>query len=261
MNVFIMTDLEGIGKVTSIDYMDTSSRQYEVARKLLTEEINYVGKLCKKYGADNIYYLDGHGGGGNVYEDKIYDYLKKVDIATWQNLLKDGKIDCQIELGSHARAGTIGGFLDHTINSRQWFSYKVNQREYSELAMHVSVCSRYSVPIAAVIGDETACEQAKQYIKNIVTAPIKKADSRNKCVDKANAEQIIENAISAALANYKEIDLLHESFPAEIELTFYRTDMCEETMSMCECEFERVNARTLRKFVNEINSYDDLKFQ
>lgn len=260
MNVFILTDLEGIGKVTSIDYMDKDSEEYMLARGYLTDSINYVGKACKNYGADKIYYLDGHGGGGNVFKEKIYDYIINVDIPTWQKLLTAGEIDCLIELGSHARAGTIGGFLDHTLTSRQWFKYTINGKEYSELSMHALLCAQYNVPVVAVIGDDAACDQAKEYIPDIYCAPIKKSICRNKCIDKENTNEMITETLRDALKNYKNVSFISEKFPITIQLTYYRTDMCEEAIENCKCEFQRLDARTLQKTVTSLRTYDDLKF-
>ena len=178
----------------------------------------------------------------------------------WDALLKAGKIDCLIELGSHARAGTIGGFLDHTISSREWFSYKLGGVEYGELAMHAALCGTYNVPIVACIGDEVACEQAKEYIPQIVTGAVKKASCRNLCTDDPNAEEIVKATVKKALASYREIPPFKAPLPATVELTFYRTDMCEKKLEKATGAITRVNARTLQKTLAKIEAYADLKF-
>ncbi len=126
MNVFIFTDLEGISGVTDIDFMDKSDEKYGLACALLCKSINLAVSACIDAGADKVYYIDGHAGGGNVHEDAIDKRAKKCSLSDWETLVASGNIDCQIELGSHARAGTIGGFLDHTVNSKQWFCHSVN---------------------------------------------------------------------------------------------------------------------------------------
>jgi D-amino peptidase len=260
MNVFLLTDLEGIPGVTTIDQMERGTPPNLLAKERLCEWINKTASYCRKYGADKIYYLDGHGGGGNVDEARIDPTLIKCSIPEWEKLLADGMIDCQIELGAHARAGTIGGFLDHTVSSKEWFRYTLNGEEQSELSIHAILCGAYGVPIVACIGDEAACEQAKEYIPEIVTGAVKKASCRNLCEDYPNADEIVEKTVKKALASYREIPAYRYSLPLTVELTYYRTDMCEKAMGKAKCEFIRLDARTLQKRTDKIEKYSDLKF-
>ena len=260
MNVFLLTDLEGIPGVTSIEQMERGTPPNLLAREKLCEWINKTAAYCRKHGADTVYYLDGHGGGGNVFEEKIDSTLIKCTIPEWVQLLKDGKIDCQIELGAHARAGTIGGFLDHTISSKEWFCYTLNGREYNELALHAALCGAYNVPIVACIGDEAACAQAKEYVPEIFTGAVKKASCRNLCVDDPNPEEIVEKTVQQALEHYQSVPIFSVSLPATIALTYYRTDYCESAMAKAKCEFVRLDARTLQKRIDQIECYADLKF-
>ena len=43
-------------------------------------------------------------------------------------------------------------------------------------------------------------------------------------------------------------------------MTFYRTDYCETAMQNAICDFERTDARTLKKTVSEVRDYSDLSF-
>ena len=260
MNVFILTDLEGIPGVTDIEFMERKSSKYILACKYLTDTLNLAIKCCFENKADNVYYLDGHGGGGNINPEAVDERAVKCSISEWQELLRTGKIDVQIELGAHARAGTLCGFLDHTLTSKEWFSHKVNGKEMSELSLHALLCSQYNVPIIACIGDETACEQAKEYIPEICIGAVKKASKRNLAIDYPNSEEIITKTIKNALLSYKNIGFYNTNFPAVVELTFYRTDMCDSVFENCDVNVERVDARTLRKVINKLEIYEDLKF-
>ena len=259
MNVFLLTDLEGIAGVTDIEFMDRSGEKYSKARNYLTQSINLATGACFEAGAQNVYYLDGHGGGNNVYEELIDPRAVKCTIPMWETLLKEGKIDCQIELGSHARAGTIGGFLDHTVTSASWFCHRVGGVEMSELSLHALLCGTYGVPVVACIGDETACRQAREYIPGIFVGAVKKAECRNFAVDHENADEILVDCIKRALAGYRSVPLYTLELPATVELTYYRTDMCEQAFASCAPCVERVDARTLRKRIERIEFYSDLK--
>lgn len=260
MNLIIMTDLEGIAGVTDIEFMNRSGEKYKLAQEYLTHSINIAVAAAFEAGATNVYYIDGHGGGGNVLRDKIHPRAECISIPQWEELLASGNIDCQIELGSHARAGTVGGFLDHTINSRQWFCHKVNGIEMSELSLHALICASHGIPIIACIGDEATCAQAKEYIPQIHVGAVKFASERNHATDYKNADEILIKTVKNALCDYKSIPLYRLSEPAEVELTFYRTDMCEEALLRCGSDVERTDARTLKRRVTKLDKYSHLKF-
>ena len=259
MNVFVLTDFEGIPGVTDIDFMDRDGEKYKLGCRYLENSINLVTQTCFDCGAERVFYLDGHGGGGNVKDENIH-HAQRCSIADLEDLLQSGGIDCVIELGSHARAGTIGGFLDHTISSKQWFSHRVNGKEMSELSMHALIFGTYGVPTVACIGDEAACRQAREYIPEIRTGAVKTAETRNLAHPYENTDGIIVDTVRDALESYRSIPLYRAELPATVELTYYRTDFCESALAKCGPEVERVDARTLRKEITEIKKYRDLKF-
>jgi len=240
--------------------MDRNGEKYKKARQLLSKDIDLAVKTAFSSGADTVYYLDGHGGGGNVIEEMIDARAVKCSITDWTELLKCGKIDCLIELGSHARAGTIGGFLDHTMSSKSWFSHRINGQEMSELSMHAIFCSVYNVPIVACTGDEAACRQAKEYIPEIITGAVKTASTRNLARDYENANEILITTVRNALANYKTVPVYQTKMPITVELTYYRTDMCETDLLHCGTDVVRKDARTLSKTLTQITQYADLRF-
>ncbi len=260
MNIFLLTDVEGIAGVDSIAQMDRTSPEYENTRMLLCNSINKAVSACFDAKADKVYYLDGHEGGGNVFEELIDACAQKCSMKEWFELLKNGSIDCQIELGSHARAGTVGGFLDHTLSSKTIFSIKVNGTEMSEQSLHAALCGKFGVPVIAVIGDEAACRQVKEYMSDCFTCAVKNASERNTAVTYPNADKIMHDTIVAAITNYKSVPLYKVSEPLTVEQTFYRTDFCESVMKQQTAAFERIDARTLKKTKPTLTDYSDLKF-
>ncbi len=260
MNVLLFTDVEGLPFVSSIEEMDRTGEEYSRIRAILAECITKTAQFCLDAGADKVYYIDGHAGGGNLVPGTVCN-AEQVDKDTIHTLLAAGKIDCMIELGNHARAGTAGGFLDHTMNSRSIFSYKINGIEQSELSLHASVMAYYGVPTVLCIGDQAACDQAKEYIPEIYTAPVKRAEKRNTCICFENAYEIIASAVRPALENYKSIrPCMSFDKSCQVEITYYRTDMCEEIMQNTKCEYIRKDARTLVKTTDRIATFYDYSF-
>jgi len=259
MNVFILTDLEGIAGVADIDFMSRDKEKYQKACRYLENSINLAIDAALEAGADRVYYLDGHGGGGNVNEENVDKRAVKCNIHEWQDLVVSGEIDCQIEIGAHARPGTVGGFLDHTFSSKSVFTYKVNGIEMSEYSIHALFCSAHKVPVIACIGDEAACRQAKEYNPSIFTGTVKYAKIRNKSIDYENADEILVNTVKESIKNYKSVQLYELEAPYTLDVTFYRTDMCEDVIELRGDIYERLDARTLRKRIDKIVRYDDLK--
>ena len=56
---------------TNIDFMDKTNEKYALACELLCKSINLAVCACIDAGADKVYYIDGHAGGGNIREDAI----------------------------------------------------------------------------------------------------------------------------------------------------------------------------------------------
>lgn len=259
MNILLITDLEGVPGVTDIDFADTENEKYQKAKLYLTECINKTGDFCLKYGAEKVYFFDGHGGPkmNNVIDEITDSRLIKTDAGGWQNLAREGKIDACIELGSHARAGTVGGFLDHTMSSKVIFTHRINGEEQSELSLHALFLGEFDIPTVCCIGDKAACDQAKEYIAGIVCAPIKTATQRNSCTDEKNPYNIIECAVKEALSSINKIKPIKAKKPIKVEVTYYRTDMCEGAL-VGKTDTERVDARTLRKVSRTIEKFSDL---
>ena len=261
MRVFLMTDLEGIAGVESIEQMDRAGAHYADICRKLEQSINAAVDTCFQNGANTVYYLDGHGGGGNVLPENIDPRaIRCKDVHVWSDLVRQRAFDCQLELGAHARAGSVGGFLDHTLNSKQLFCVKHNGVEMSEVSLHATLCAKYGIPVVGVTGCETACVQAKQYIPGIVTGAVKVAYCRNVAKTYETAEQILRNAVASGLQNWKGIPLISYAEPLTVEQIYYRSDFCEEKLATCGSETKRMDARTLQKTVNEIRTYGDLKF-
>ena len=264
MNVFISTDIEGIPGVNAMD--DITPRgtdRYENSCRMLEKTVNWVIEACLENGAENIYYNDGHGGGGNIKEENIHPSAVKVNIEQSTKLMHEGKIDCVLDVGTHARAGTLGGFLDHTFNSKVIFEYLLNGEPCSELSFSAAIFGLYNIPFVLCVGDRAACEQSKEYIPEIRTAIVKEGTERNLCHDLPNVEQIIKEAAADALKNYKSIPPYKLSLPITVQQTSYRSDMVDRAYATLKAngqDVERVDARTMRKTVTKVDNYFDLRF-
>ena len=87
INIFLLADVEGLAGVDSMAQMDRKSPEYENTRILLCDSINKAVSACFEAKADKVYYLDGHGGGGNAIENLIDPRAKKCTIQSLRPLL------------------------------------------------------------------------------------------------------------------------------------------------------------------------------
>ena len=258
MRVIIMTDLEGISLVNSIDMMDQETDGYRFACQRLIEDVNAAVQGASDAGADEIFVVDGHGGGCNFPEGKLDPRATQVRNFSNDPSLFNGCV-AYMEIGLHAKPGTLNGFLDHVQNSRKWYNYYINGKTYGELAQGAAYCGAYGVPTVMVSGDEAACAEASEMINGIVCAVVKKGIGRNKaeCLPSEEALQRIRNAAFEGVKKAPFIKPFTVKLPADIKLELYRTDYCDEILAQ-NPNLTRLDARTLFKTVDKITTYKDL---
>jgi D-amino peptidase len=154
-----------------------------------------------------------------------------------------------ILLGQHARAGTLNGFLDHTIDSSAWFEYRINGQVVGEIGIEAAYAGHYNLPVIAVSGDECAAREARDLLGDVECAVVKWGIGRNRarCLSPVNARNAIGNAIQKALSSMDRFRPYKPSLPATLQLTLYRSDMADELASRP--GVERIDARTVSKKV------------
>ncbi|HCG36347.1 MAG TPA: hypothetical protein DER23_08395 [Clostridiales bacterium] len=259
MNIMIMTDLEGISGVDSIDMMDREHEGYKRACSYLSGDIHAAVKGCLDAGADKVFVVDGHGGGNNLdpslLDPRAYFCQKK----EWLQLIESGEINGYMEVGCHAKPGTYHGFLDHTQNSKKIFAYLYNGVEQGEIYQGAVYVGAYDVPFIMVAGDLSACVEGRALLGDIETAIVKEGIGRNqaRCLPLEEAWIRIEKAAFSACKHLSQYKPYKAILPLEVKVVFCRTDFCDE-VNMSVRGRERLDARTVRRFVPEIKTYSDI---
>jgi D-amino peptidase len=263
MKILIMTDLEGISGVDTIEKVsDVGTPGHRFALERLMLDLNSAVDGAYEGGATLVYVVDGHGGGNNFLTEMLDPravHLK--DSESWQKVVTDGEIDAYMQIGAHAMAGTINGFLDHTQSSKSWFNYIVNGRKSGEIAQGAIFVGAFDVPCIMVSGDEAACVEAKAFLGGIECAVVKYGVGRNKAklVDLDEALKRIKAAARDSLKLVDKIKPYKPLLPMEIKLELYRSDMCDALMERCK-DIERLDARTVLKLVYKVEGYRDILF-
>ena len=257
MKIYILADMEGISGIRTMPQVKRDSpTEYAEGRRLMMDDINAAIDAAYVNGADQVVACDTHGGGGQVLLREmdpraLYETPAQPSGGRVMPSL-DESFDGVILLGHHARAGTLNGFLDHTMNSREWFEYRINGQPVGEIGIEAAYAGHFGVPVILVSGDEAAVREAKELLGPVEGAVVKWGIGRNRarCLSLPSAHQVIRDATARALASIEHRRPFRPELPAVVELTLYRSDMADAFAA--KPGVERVGARTVRRRVDSL---------
>ncbi|MGD9518934.1 MAG: M55 family metallopeptidase [Armatimonadota bacterium] len=208
MKVYLMTDLEGVaGVFTWENRDDTSLENHERRcrqRRWLAKEVSAAVDGCYRGGATEVIVNDGHGAGYTIdldYMDPRAWVLNGLDRPFWLTYL-DESCNATGLVGAHAKAGTEGACLYHTMSThiRNW---TFNGLSLGEAGLQAAIAGHYDVPFVFISGDAYACKEMEELIPGVVTVPVKFGLSRTaalQCAPERARELIREGAERAMRA-------------------------------------------------------------
>lgn len=174
MKIYIMTDLEGVaGVVNSADWLGPTSRYYETAKRLLTEEINSAIRGFIEGGFDEFVIADGHGHGGIDIEllDSRANLMRGWSKKPYPFGL-DKSYSAAAFVGQHAKAGTEFSHLTHTgwWNCLDFAINGVSVGEYGQITL---VAGELGIPVIFASGEKALCIEAQSLTPWVITAAVK----------------------------------------------------------------------------------------
>lgn len=255
MHVLVITDIEGIAGVDSIDMIDESTEGYRRACEYLMADTNAAIDGAFASGATSVTVVDGHGGGKNFIKGLLDRRATQLPAREFSKNTPT-HFDALLCVGAHAMAGVENAFLDHTQNSTKWFEYRIGGVPSGELAQQGYCMGYFGVPLVMASGDAAACREAKTLVPDIATACVKTANSRNQAISLPleDARKLIRAAAKDGVERCKKIAPLSLSLPIDVQITFTRNDFCDQAMH----EGLVRNGRTLKKTVEKIECYANL---
>ena len=175
MKVFVAVDMEGISGIFQSEQVVRGGALYQEGRRYLTQDVNACVDGCFQGGAKQVVVRDIHGGGNHFIWEDLDERAEYVRGTTERERLP-GIAGCAglILLGYHAMAGTQEAILEHTMSSRGWQNFKLNGRLTGEVGIDAAIAGDHDVPTILVSGDDKVCREAKQFIKGVVVAQVKK---------------------------------------------------------------------------------------
>jgi D-amino peptidase len=174
MRIYIMTDLEGVAGVLNFkDWCLPESRYYELAKELLTREVNAAVAGFFAAGATEVLVADGHGAGGinPVFLDPRAELLRGFGMG-WPFLLDDG-YNVVAWVGQHAKSGTEYAHLAHT-QSLHYLDLSVNDVSIGEFGQLAMCASQLDIPALFFSGDSAGCVEAQYLTPGIETVSVKR---------------------------------------------------------------------------------------
>src|SRR5205085_4422503 len=112
--------------------------------------------------------------------------------------------DAALFVGMHARAGTPGGVLNHTVSGTEWRSLEFNGIEVGETGINAALCGTWGCPVLLVTGDEASCREGTALLGDgLTTVAVKKGLARFSArqLPAPKARELIEAGAKQSLAD------------------------------------------------------------
>jgi len=203
MKVYISADIEGITGTTHFDETDIKKPDYNEFREQMTAEVAAACKGATEAGATEIWMKDAHDTGRNILASKLPENTKLVrgwsghPLSMAQEL--DESFDAMMMIGYHAKAGSPGSPLAHTMTGR-FMHMKINDRYASEFLIHAYAAASCNVPVVLVTGDHALSREVQAINSNIETVSVKEGIGESTISIHPNrATQLIHAGAKSAL--------------------------------------------------------------
>jgi D-amino peptidase len=254
LKVYISVDMEGLAGVVHSDQTSSSGKDYNLARKWMTEETNAAIEGALEAGATEIVVNDSHGSKRNIIASLVNSaaYLitgSPKPLAMMQGI--DETFDAIIFIGYHSKVGTKDAVLDHTMSGSAFSSIVINDIEMSEAQINAALGAVYDVPVVLITGDATVCKQTREELGDeLETAVVKEAIGRYsaKTLTPEKACALIKEKTKKVLQKRNWVKPYKLDPPFRFEINFHRSSMAD--MAEFIPQVERVNPRTVR-FMSE----------
>ncbi|HHW08670.1 MAG TPA: M55 family metallopeptidase [Firmicutes bacterium] len=236
MKVYIMTDQEGVaGVINSVDFASPGARYYEVARELLTLEVNAAVEGVLEEGATDILVVDGHGH-GSINPLLLHPQARLLaGRPMGYPFCCDSSFDCAIMIGQHSKANTDGGHLAHT-GSFTVEELTINGISLGEAGCNMLFCGYFNVPMVMLSGDLAACMEVKALVPEMEVAPVKEGIKRGTGAGMTAETAVGYNGAAIHLHPIKARELIKETAKRAVrrraEIKPFRLDPPYELVSI-----------------------------
>src|SRR5215813_957915 len=233
MNVFIVSDMEGVAGITKWQQTSGGHAMYDEGRRLYTGEINAAVRGARAAGATEIVVMDCHGAGkGWTFNSLIpeeldpdCEYVVQNEWTEYTEFLEAG-VDAALFVAMHAMAGTRDGVLAHTVSGSSWWRLRFNGVEVGETGINAALCGTWGCPVLLVTGDEAACREGTALLGDgLTTVAVKKGlgQTSARMLVPARARELIEEGARQALSDLEAVAPYDPGKPCEVKVEYKNT--------------------------------------
>ncbi|MEX1140155.1 MAG: M55 family metallopeptidase [Bacteroidota bacterium] len=249
LRVFISVDMEGITGLVHGDQVSSDGKDYQMARRWMTEEANAAVQGALDAGATEVVVNDSHGSMRNLILADLHPSTTLITgspkpLSMMQGI--DATFGAVVFVGYHASEGTTDAVLDHTISGGTVASIKVNGIEMPELGLNALLAGKFNVPVVFISGDKAVCEQAKNLLgSSVVTVAVKEGIGKRaaKTIPLKKAHELIRQNVKNAVERRTSIKPYTMKSPYTFELTFFRSSQADQAAVIPGAR--RLNTKTL----------------
>ncbi|UTF49766.1 M55 family metallopeptidase [Desulfomicrobium sp. ZS1] len=221
MKIYISADIEGVGGVARHEHSRVDGREYPLARRLMTNEVNAAIGGAFEAGAMDVTVSDSHNVGLNLLPEEL-DERARLVMGSPRTLSMMHGIDATYSaaffVGYHAMGGTMDASIVHTFTGRIQ-EVRLNGIKVGEIGLNAALAGHFGVPVAFVAGDLAACREAEALLPGVRTLAVKEAIGAYAaiCEHPARTCRAIHAAAMEAITNPPKVKPL--VFSGEVELT------------------------------------------
>ncbi|MEW6080562.1 MAG: M55 family metallopeptidase [Bacillota bacterium] len=238
MKVFISADMEGVTGVVSWDHVSRENPEYERHRLTMTLEVNAAIEGAFDGGATEVTVNDSHDTMKNLLLEEIHPEARVITGSPKPSSMCQGldeSFGAVFLTGCHARAGTPG-VLSHTY-TQDVAELRFNGMVFGEIAMNAAFAGAVGVPVALVVGDSAAAEEAigaLGHLGPVQALAVKRHVTRFSAdhTHPSRSRQLIREAARRAVLGASRISPFLVEGPVGVEIRFINPGLADAASLM-----------------------------
>lgn len=173
MRIYISADIEGVAGVTQVDETNADHSNFSRFAEQMSREVAAACEGALAAGATDILVKDAHWTARNIIPAMLPREAEL--IRGWSGHpggMTDGldeTCDASLFIGYHAKAGTAGNPLAHTISGGDIQTLRINGDLASEFRVASHSSNMVGVPTAFLSGDAAICAEAESLYPGMAT--------------------------------------------------------------------------------------------
>lgn len=230
MKVFISADIEGIAGIAHWDEQDQTKPDYVEFRERMTAHVAAACEGAAAAGATEVVVRDAHGSGRNIFADRLPRCTRVIRGWSGDPLMMveglDASFDALLMVGYHARAGSNGNPLAHTMSGSRIALMELAGTPIAEFHLYGLAGTLCGVPVPFVTGDAAICAQVAEMNPRVTTvAVLDGMGAAAIAMHPAEAEERIRAGVTEALSGDLDACMLPMPDPLLLRITYKNAEM------------------------------------